>query len=335
MKKRQVLVTGACGFLGSHLVDALLNVEGLSVRATDIPEADKIFLNPEAEFIPSDLRAPESLQAVLRGVKVVYHAAALFRYSANWDDLYTVNVEGTRHLCQTATNAGVSRLMLVSSAGVYGIPSTSPVQETDPKDPVNPYDRSKWEQEQIVQKICTASKLAFTILRPAPIYGPRNRYGIGTILRMVAKGQLQVIHKNMNTLVPLVSVSDVVGAALHLTDYPAAIGEVYNVVDDSTYRKFDLLSYLAPLLETKIHYSRISLPRLLLKMVAAWSEWRASRNENHEPKVEKATIDLLYNSYWFSNRKLKETGYKLLNPDARFGLKDTIDWYKQHDWLYK
>ncbi|MHA2314501.1 MAG: NAD-dependent epimerase/dehydratase family protein [Candidatus Hermodarchaeia archaeon] len=335
MKKRQVLVTGACGFLGSHLVDALLTVEGLSVRATDVPEADKAFLNPKAEFIPSDLRTPESLQAALRGVKVVYHAGALFKYSANWDDLYTVNVEGTRHLCQTAINAGVSRLMLVSSAGIYGIPRTSPVREDDPKDPVNPYDQSKWEQEQIVQKTCSGSKLAFTILRPAPIYGPRNRYGIGTILRMVAKGQLQVIHKNMNTLVPLVSVFDVVGAAIHLTDYPTAVGEVYNVVDDSTYQKYELLSYLAPLLETKIHYSRIPLPRSLLKVVAAWSEWRARRGENREPKVEKATIDLLYNNYWFSNHKLKETGYDLLYPDARFGLKDTIDWYKHHDWLYQ
>jgi nucleoside-diphosphate-sugar epimerase len=335
MKNRQVLVTGACGFLGSHLVDALLNVEGLSVRATDVPAADKTFLNPKADFIPSDLCDPKSLEAVLRGVKVVYHTAALFKYSAEWDDLYAVNVEGTQHLCQTAITAGVSRLMLVSSAGVYGIPSTAPVREDDPKNASNPYDRSKWEQEQIVQKICTDSKLAFTILRPAPIYGPRNRYGIGTIIRMVAKGQLQVIHKNMNTLVPLVSVFDVVGAALYLTDYPAAVGKVYNVVDDSTYRKYDLLSYLAPLLETKIHYSRISLPRILLKLLATWSEWRAQRGENREPKVEKATIDLLYNNYWFSNQKLKETGYKLVFPDARFGLKDTIDWYKQNDWLYK
>jgi dihydroflavonol-4-reductase len=334
MKKRQVLVTGACGFLGSHLVDALLNVKGLAVRATDVSEADKTYLNPKADFIPSNLRNPKSLEAILRGVKVVYHAAALFRYSAEWDDLYAVNVEGTQHLCQTAINAGVSRLMLMSSAGVYGIPSTSPVREDDPKNPSNPYDRSKWEQEQIVQKICADSKLAITILRPATIYGPRNRYGIGTIIRMVAKGQLQVIHKNMNTLVPLVSVFDVVGAALYLADYPAAAGEVYNVVDDSTYRKYDLLSYLAPLLETKIHYSRVSLPRFLLKLLAAWSEWRARRDENREPKVEKATIDLLYNNYWFSNKKLKETGYKLLIPDARFGLKDTIGWYKQNDWLY-
>ncbi len=130
MKKRQVLVTGACGFLGSHLVDALLNVDGFSVRATDIPEADRTFLNPKADFIPSNLRNPKSLEAVLRGVKVVYHAAALFRYSAKWDDLYAVNVEGTQHLCQTAINADVSQLMLVSSAGVYGIPSTFPVRMT-------------------------------------------------------------------------------------------------------------------------------------------------------------------------------------------------------------
>jgi nucleoside-diphosphate-sugar epimerase len=333
MTEHQVLVTGACGFVGSHLVDALLKKEGTRVRATDLPEADQTFLNSEAEFIPSDLRDSISLRKVVQDVDVVYHPAALFRYSADWADLYAVNVEGTQHLCQAAIDAKVSTFLLLSSAGVYGAPQHLPVREEDTTHPANAYDRSKWEQEQIAHQVCTSSNLALIILRPAPIYGPRNRYGIGTLIQMVHKGQLQVIHKNMNTLVPLVHVSDVVGAAIHLTDYPAAKGVTYNVVDDSTYRKYDLLSYLAPLLNTKIFYSRLPLPRFLLTTFAAWSEWKARHITHTDPKVERATIDLLYNNYWFSNLKLKETGYILRYPDSRFGLKDTIDWYKQHNWL--
>ncbi|MFX1541260.1 MAG: hypothetical protein ACFFBX_10810, partial [Promethearchaeota archaeon] len=66
---------------------------------------------------------------------------------------------------------------------------------------------------------------------------------------------------------------------------------------------------------------------------ASWSEWKA-RNITHDlPKIEKATIDLMYHNYWFSNAKLKATGYQLIYPDSRFGLKDTIDWYKRHNWL--
>jgi len=328
-----VLVTGACGFVGSHMVDQLLRTDRLKVRATDLAKADRAFLNPRAQFLASDLRSPASLARVVKGVDAIYHVASLFRYSAPWEDLHAINVEGTQKLCRAAREAGVSRLVLISSSGIYGKSQKLPIREDDPKHPSNAYERSKWEQEQAAAKACAKSSLKLVILRPSPIYGPRNRYGIATIIRMLAKGQLPVITENLNTLVPLVHVADVVGAAIHLTDYPEAVGEAYNVADDSTYRKYDLFSYLAPLIDTKIYHSRFPLPRSLLKSVARWSEWKARHITHGEPKIERATIDLVYNAYWFSNAKLKATGYRLLYPDARIGLKDTIDWYKLQGWL--
>lgn len=329
-----VLVTGACGFVGSHFIDQLLKQPEYIVRATDLPEADRTFLNGEAEFLSGDLRDPTTLTRIVKGVDIIYHVASLFRYSAAQEDLTAVNVEGTRNLCRIAQKAKVSKLVLVSSSGVYGIPRSLPVREDDPPFPSNPYEQSKLEQEQAATEVCTGSKLALIILRPAPIYGPRNRYGIGTILRMVALGQLPIIPEKLNTLVPLVHVVDVVSAALHLTTLPAAAGQIYNVVDDSTYRKYDLFSDVAPLLDTKIYHTRLPLlPRWLLKVLAAWSEWKASNITHKEPKIERATIDLMYHDYWFSNAKLKATGYQLLYPDARIGLKDTIDWYKRHNWF--
>ncbi|MFX1491389.1 MAG: NAD-dependent epimerase/dehydratase family protein [Promethearchaeota archaeon] len=334
MKKRLCLVTGACGFVGSHFIDHLIQHPEYEVRGTDLVDADQTFLNNSTEFIPGDLRNPRTLAPLVKGVDIIFHAASLFRYSASWDDLSAVNVEGTRNLCYAARKAKVSKLVLISSAGVYGIPHSIPVREEDSPRPSNPYERSKLEQEQAAQQVCEGEKLGLTILRPAPIYGPRNRYGIGTILRMVALGQLPIISENINTLVPLVHVADVVGAALHLTTYPAATGQTFNVVDDSTYRKYELFSYVAPLLNTKIYHTRLPLlPQWLLKALASWSEWKA-RNITHDlPKIEKATIDLMYHNYWFSNAKLKATGYQLIYPDSRFGLKDTIDWYKRHNWL--
>lgn len=333
MRERTVLVTGACGFVGSHMVDQLLQSVKLNVRATDLAKADRVFLNPRAQFVPSDLRSPTSLAGVVKKVDVIYHVASLFRYSASWDDLHAINVEGTRKLCDAASDAGVSRIILISSSGIYGKPRQLPVREDDPKHPSNAYEQSKWEQEQAASKACKKRGLKFAILRPSPIYGPRNRYGIGTVIRMLAKGQLPVISENLNTLVPLVHVADVVGAALHLTDYAKAAGEAYNIADDSTYRKYDLFSYVAPLVDTKIYHTRFPLPRAAMKGVARWSEWKARHITHREPKVERATIDLVYNAYWFSNAKLKATGYRLLYPDARIGLKDTIDWYKLHGWL--
>ena len=120
--KKIVLVTGACGFVGSHLVDHLLQISDLKVVATDLPAANRIFLNPACKFIPSNLCEQDSLRRVVKGVDVIYHAASLFRYSASWDDLYKVNVDGTRHLASNAAEEGVSKFVLISSSGVYGIP---------------------------------------------------------------------------------------------------------------------------------------------------------------------------------------------------------------------
>jgi nucleoside-diphosphate-sugar epimerase len=286
--------------------------------------------------MPGDLRAPQTLSRVVEGVDVIFHTASLFRYSASWEDLYSVNVEGTKNLCRAALAADVSKLVLISSAGVYGIPHSLPVREEDPANPSNLYEHSKLEQEQVVQAICSDSELDSLILRPAPIYGPRNRYGIGTILRMVALGQLPIISENLNTLVPLVHVADVVGAALHLLSVPKALGQVYNVVDDSAYRKYEVFSHLAPLLNTKIYYTRFPLlPRWLLLTLASWAEWKARNLTHKEPTIERATIDLLYQDYHFSNDKLKATGYHPVYPDPLVGLEETIEWYRQHHWLQR
>ncbi|MFW9935113.1 MAG: NAD-dependent epimerase/dehydratase family protein [Candidatus Thorarchaeota archaeon] len=334
--KELVLVTGACGFVGSHFIDELLRDPNYAVRGMDLPNADSAFLNRDAEFMTGDLCEPQTLSRVVKGVDVIFHVASLFRYSASWADLYAVNVEGTRNLCQAAIAAGVSKFVLISSAGVYGLSTSLPVSETDPTNPSNDYERSKVEQEQAALQACSDSDLDLLILRPAPIYGPRNRYGIGTILRMVALGQLPILTKQLNTLVPLVHVKDVVGAALHLLSIPNAVGQIYNVVDDSTYRKYDLFSHLAPLLKAKIYYTRLPLlPHWLLNGLASWAEWKARNLTHKEPKIERATIDLLFHDYQYSNSKLKATGYQFFYPDSLSGLEETIEWYKKYGWFQR
>jgi dihydroflavonol-4-reductase len=333
LTKELALVTGACGFVGSHFIDELLRNLNYAVRGMDLPNADSSFLNRGVEFMTGDLRQPRTLFRVVKGVDAIFHVASLFRYSASWSDLYAVNVEGTINLCQAAIAAGVSKFVLISSAGVYGVPTSLPVSESDPTNPSNDYERSKVEQEQAALQACSDTDLDLLILRPAPIYGPRNRYGIGTILRMVALGQLPILTKSLNTLVPLVHVKDVVGAALHLLSIPNAMGQIYNVVDDSTYRKYDLFSHLAPLLKAKIYYTRLPLlPHWLLNSLASWAEWKARNLTHKEPKIERATTDLLYHDYQYNNSKLKATGYQLIYPDALFGLEETIEWYREYGW---
>ncbi len=113
------LVTGACGFTGSHICE-LLYEQDIPFRATDLESADRQWLPPDTEFVASDLTDPVSLRRVLEGISIVLHPAAIFDWSASEEMLNAVNVTGMENLCAEAKAAGVKRLVSWSTSGVYG-----------------------------------------------------------------------------------------------------------------------------------------------------------------------------------------------------------------------
>jgi UDP-glucose 4-epimerase len=133
MSKPLSLVTGACGFMGSHMVE-VLHAAGHEVRATDLPatlEADdrargrfpSVCRALGAELVPSDLTKPRSLAPLVQGVDYVFHVAAIFNYTAAWETLYRANVLGTRALADhAAEEPSLKRFVLWGAGGVYGLP---------------------------------------------------------------------------------------------------------------------------------------------------------------------------------------------------------------------
>jgi len=328
MTGKRALVTGACGFVGSHMVELLLS-RGYSVMATD-KKLDGLSDASIVEFRVSDITDSETLKGLFDEVDFVFHIAGLFDYWAPYERLHRVNVGGTRNLCEVALDHDIESVVVWSSGSVYGVPDEIPAGETTPLKPLNNYEKSKVEEEQAALKFHERNGLPVVILRPASIYGPRSRYGTAILLFLLARGQLPAIPGDGGSRSATVHVRDVVGAAEYLADKKNAMGEAFNIADDSRYSVEELLLAAAQMLGVRIH--KFHIPILVLNLVAQLSEWQA-RLKGTRPRVEKESIRYLTYDSLIDNSKIKASGYELLYPDAMLGLRETIDWYKREGWL--
>ncbi len=335
-------MTGACGFVGSHMVDLLVE-KGYQVHALDLEQANKRWLRPlldsgKIKFFPADLTKKETLKEPLRNAQYVFHPAAVFDYSATWELLERVNVGGTRNLCEALLEEGkVKRLVNWSTAGVYGKPDPSrhPTKEDDPKGVnCNLYEKSKWLQEQLAHEFHQKNKLPVTTIRPAPIYGPRSVYGVAQVIFMIAHGAVPGIPVTAKGLAPFVHVKDIVGAAHYLSQKEDTVGQAYNVADDSRMSMYEYAHFVAPLVGAYIidFYVPMSHVKFWMGIAAKWAEHMAKR-KGTRPTIETETINYIVNSYCFANDKLKGAGYKLFYPDPRIGFIETITWYKKEGLL--
>jgi nucleoside-diphosphate-sugar epimerase len=285
MAKQLNLVTGACGFTGSHLVKQLLD-SGQAVIATDLsrafehPKNKAIFASqgidfghPKCTVQPSDLTDKKSLAALFEHpVTHVFHTASLYDYSASMNILRKINVEGAVNLFDLAIGHDkLERFIHWSTCGVFGKPYTAadgrkcnipfteenpspkntPISQDEPAGThiVNDYSVTKFKQEQIAWQYHREKGLPLTVIRPAPIYGPGSDYGHGGILLAVARGLVPVIPKDAkNYITTSVHVADVAGFGVFAAQNAATLGEDYNVIDDSIISYYEFLHYMALLM---------------------------------------------------------------------------------------
>jgi dihydroflavonol-4-reductase len=342
------LVTGACGFIGTHMIE-VLHEAGHRIRGTDLPDAyakedrkrgrfPDVLKEHGVDFVPSDMTRPDTLRAVLEGVDYVFHIAAVFSYTAPWETLKRVNVDGTRELCNRILETKkIQKLVLWGAGGVYGFPPPEllPIREEDPKAPPNHYLKSKHEQEQLVMAMGRTRGLRYSIVRPTGVYGPRCVYGMGQMMLPLIQSRRVAVPRNFTTRVPLVHVRDVCAAALFLSREKKADGEAYNLNDDTQKTVVEFMKTMAEL-QDKPFMRLPPIPIAPLKTLllgAAFLEAKARKRITHTPpKLEQDTIRFLGQDIAYSNQKLKDLGYRFLYPDAREGLRETIAWYRNQGW---
>jgi len=324
-----MLVTGACGFVGSHMVDLLLSREH-HVIALDLQRNDAVIGRKDVEFVQYDITKKEGFASIIKDVDYIFHIAALFDYSASYEQLYKVNVEGTKNLLDAALKSDIKRIIIWSSGSVYGKPKEVPVKEETPLSPLNNYEKSKMEQERIALKYYEDYGLPVTILRPAAIYGPYGKYGVSLMLFMLAKGKLPAIPGPGKYKPALVHVKDVVNAAYFLHDKLNAVGEIYNICDEGRYTIEELLLAVADMLNIQIR--KFHIPVSLLYLIAALNKFY-SKLTGKKPLIVKDLIRYLTYDSVLDISKIKGLGYKLLYPDTLVGLEETIKWYKEVGWI--
>jgi len=251
-----ILVTGGTGFIGRHLVPALVSRQE-SVRVLVRDEERAKGLPASAERARGDIADPGSLVAALAGVRAVVHLAAVMDgVPDHASGMQAANVEGSRGLARVAASAGVEHFVHVSSAGVYGSRYTpEPFTERDEPEPSTAYERTKLAAERAVRDEAPA----WTVLRPTGVFGP-GRAQTEAFLRTVQSRRLWLFG-GTDTLFNPVYVGDVVAAVLMSLEKDAARGEVINVGGDRVVSYRDLVGAWARALGTAVY--RIRIPRAL------------------------------------------------------------------------
>nr|MDO8084742.1 NAD-dependent epimerase/dehydratase family protein [Candidatus Sigynarchaeum springense] len=327
------LVTGANGYIGSHLVDRLLagqddKVVAMVLKGTDESNLDDAKKSPKFSIVYADLMDPASLEKACDGIDTIYHLAALV---TDWapKDLYTrVIVGGTKNMVDAAIKAGVKRLVYMSSLVVHGLGGHVHADETAPIRPVPffPYAVAKAEAEAFLQDVIKAGKLEVVIVRPGfDIIGPRSATTFAQLAAQLEKGRYAFMAGGKK-LITLVNVKNLVAGMAHVGAYPAAAGEAYVVTDVSwTHRKYaeEICKRFGSQLKA------VSVPYALAAFIASIMEGFARLFKAKKgPILNRYRVSIPRNDIDFRSDKLLSTGFK---PPFSLeqGLDEAVAWYKE------
>lgn len=258
------LVTGGAGFIGSHLVEALVRA-GHTVRVLDnfsTGSRDNLAaVRDDIEIIPGDITDQETVHIAMREIEIVFHQAALASVPRSIaDPLATHNacVNGTLHVLQAAREAGVRRVVYAASSSAYGNTERLPKTETDPTNPLSPYAVAKLAGEQYCAAFTNVYGLETVRLRYFNVFGPRQTpdspYAavIPLFIEALTNERSPLIHGNGDQTRDFTYVADVVQANLRAAEAANVAGKVYNVACGQRTSLLDLLGILNSLLGTDI-----------------------------------------------------------------------------------
>ena len=312
MHNLRVLITGADGFIGSHLTEVLVKKE-YDVRAFVYYNSFNSYgwldaipaeLKNKIDFFAGDIRDPNGVREAMKGVDIVFHLAALIAIPFSYhspDSYIDTNVKGTLNIIQAARNNQVRRVLVTSTSEVYGTAQFVPITELHPKQPQSPYSASKIGADAIADSFYRSFDLPLTIVRPFNTFGPRQsaRAVIPTIISQLLNGAVEIKLGDITPTRDLLFVKDTVNGFLKIAECDKLIGHEVNIATQSEITVGDLAQSL------------INQINPIAKIVS----------DSVRLRPEKSEVFRLYGS----NEKLKSfTDWKQnysLEEDRRYGLK--------------
>ena len=259
---KKVLVTGADGFIGSHLTEMLL-AEGYEVRALSVYNSFNYWgwldglRHERLEVVCGDVRDPNFCREAARGCDTIFHLAALIAipYSYVAPDSYVdTNIKGTLNICQAARDCGVRRVIVTSTSEVYGTARYVPIDEAHPRQPQSPYSATKIGADAIAKSFYNAFELPVVIARPFNTYGPRQsaRAIIPTIITQIANGVREIHVGDLTPTRDFNYVKDTCRGFIALALAEGVEGEATNICSKSEISMKDTLHLIAQLMEADV-----------------------------------------------------------------------------------
>lgn len=315
---KKVLVTGADGFIGSHLVEHLVAI-GCEVRAfcyynsfnswgwLDTLSKDQL---ANIDVFTGDIRDPNGVRTAMKGVDVVFHLAALIAIPFSYhspDSYIDTNVKGTLNIVQAAKDLGVERVLVTSTSEVYGTAKYIPIDENHPRQPQSPYSASKIGADCIADSFYRSFDLPLTIVRPFNTFGPRQsaRAVIPTIITQLLSGKTEIKLGDINPTRDLVYVKDTVRGFSKIAECDALIGHDCNIATQT----------------------EISIGDVANEIIRQINPDAKIVSESERLRPEKSEVFRLYGS----NQKIKEfTDWNLQYTFAE-GLAETIEWFSKEE----
>ena len=315
---KNILVTGADGFIGSHLTEKLIK-QGYNVKAFVYYNSFNSWgwidsfseeIKSKIEIFSGDIRDPNGVRIAMEGCDTVFHLAALIAipFSYHSPDSYVdTNIKGTLNVLQAARQLNTNRILVTSTSEVYGTAQYVPIDEKHPFQGQSPYSATKIGADRLAESFYRSFDLPVTIVRPFNTYGPRQsaRAIIPTIITQLLNGFNEVKLGDLTPTRDLSFVQDTVNGFIEIAKSEKTIGEEINIATQS----------------------EISIGNLAKKLIKMISPEAKIKQDKNRIRPEKSEVYRLFGS----NEKLKELTNWKQQYSLEKGLQETIEWFKKPD----
>lgn len=322
-----VFVTGGTGFIGSHLVDYLLE-NNLTEKVKCLVRSDEKWLkNKSYTRVKGDLHSIHTIEEALEDVDTIIHLAALVK-APSQKQLDFINVEATEYLVRLANRADVKKMVILSSLAAAGPSHGKPLRENDPMKPVSMYGRSKKKMEEMIHQVANP-EMSVTILRPPAVYGPREDQ-IFTLFKMMNKGVAPMVGDGSKPELSIIYIQDLI-QAIHQAIKQTEKGIHTYFVSGDEIANWNRINTIVETVLGKKTFP-IHLNPGWVKKIAGFVESTATFFGSY-PVVNRDKANEMILEWVCDHQKAKKELQYKPQYSLEEGLSRTLRWYKKHNWL--